>query len=90
MRYVGLVCDYDGTLAHDGVVPASTVEALKRVARSGRRLLLATGRQLDDLLRVFPEAKIFDRLIVENGAVVYRPAQQTQKVLASKPPDSFL
>lgn len=90
MRYVALVCDYDGTLAHDGVVPASTVEALKRVTRSGRRLLLATGRQLDDLLRVFPEARIFDRLIVENGAVIYRPAQQTEKVLASKPPAAFL
>ncbi len=90
MRYMALVCDYDGTLARDGVVPPSTVEALKRVTRSGRRLLLATGRQLDDLLRIFPEAKIFDRLIVENGAVIYRPSQQTHKVLASKPPAAFL
>lgn len=90
MRYVALVCDYDGTLAKDGAVPASTVEALKRVARSGRKLLIATGRQLDDLLRVFPEAKMFDRLIVENGAVVYRPAQQSERVLASKPPDTFV
>ena len=59
LRYFCLISDYDGTLAHDGQVTASTLEALKRVKASGRKLVLATGRELPDLLRVFPETRAF-------------------------------
>ena len=52
-RHLALCCDYDGTLAHDGVVSAATLRALERVAASGRRLVLVTGRELGDLRRVF-------------------------------------
>src|SRR5438552_3869878 len=38
MRYLALACDYDGTLAHDGRVSASTVSALESLLASGRRL----------------------------------------------------
>jgi hydroxymethylpyrimidine pyrophosphatase-like HAD family hydrolase len=31
MRYLALACDYDGTLASDGVVPSATVAALEQV-----------------------------------------------------------
>ena len=34
MRYVCLICDYDGTIAKDGRCAASTVEALPRVCES--------------------------------------------------------
>ena len=53
MRYVALACDYDGTIAHDGAVADSLVDALARLKDSGRRLLLVTGRELDDLCEVF-------------------------------------
>ena len=56
MRYHVLAADYDGTLADDGRVDAPTLEALRRLADTGRKLVLVTGRQLDDLLAVFPEA----------------------------------
>ncbi len=69
MRYFCLVSDYDGTLAHDGKVTASTLEALKRVTASGRKLMLATGRELPELLRVFPETSLFDLAVAENGAL---------------------
>ena len=58
MRYFALACDYDGTLALGGYVDEPTVEALKRLRASGRKLLLVTGRDLDDVLRVFPEAQL--------------------------------
>jgi phosphoglycolate phosphatase (TIGR01487 family) len=87
MRYFCLVCDYDGTIAGDSLVDASTVEALKRVRASGRKLVLATGRELGDLLTVFPELTIFDRVVAENGGLLYRPAQQ-EKVLLTKPASS--
>ena len=83
MRYFCLCCDYDGTIARDGRVAASTIEALKRVRASGRKLVLATGRELNDLLRVFPEVSIFDRVVAENGALVQRPATRDTKVLTS-------
>ena len=73
MRYFCLVCDYDGTIAHDGRCEPSTLDALKRVRASGRKLILATGRQLPELLDVFPEHSIFDRIVAENGAILYRP-----------------
>ncbi|NOT62352.1 MAG: haloacid dehalogenase, partial [Acidobacteria bacterium] len=34
MRYLALACDYDGTLAHNGVVSDETLTALERVRDS--------------------------------------------------------
>ena len=90
MRYFCLICDYDGTIAHDGRCALSTIEALNRVRASGRKLILATGRQLGELQQVFPENEIFDRIVAENGAVLYRPANKDSKVLADAPPPAFV
>jgi len=90
MRYFCLICDYDGTIAHDGRCAPSTVEALKRVRASGRKLILATGRQLTELQEVFPEHAVFDRIVAENGAVLYRPANQECTVLADSPSAEFV
>lgn len=90
MRYFCLICDYDGTIAHDGYCAPSTVEALKRVRASGRRLVLATGRQLSELQAAFPEYAIFDRIIAENGAILYRPASNDCQVLADPPSAEFV
>jgi hypothetical protein len=38
-----LATDYDGTLAHDGVVDEATTSALDTFRRSGRSLVLITG-----------------------------------------------
>ena len=90
MRYFCLTCDYDGTIAHDGRCAPSTVKALKRVAESGRKLVLATGRTLPELIEVFPEISIFDRVVAENGAVLYGPASRDQKSLCERPDDEFV
>jgi len=90
MRYFCLICDYDGTIAHDGRCGPSTVEALKRVSASGRKLILATGRQLAELQGVFPEHALFDRIVAENGAVLHRPANGESKALADPPPPEFV
>src|SRR5919197_3662484 len=90
MRFLALVCDYDGTLAHDGVVDAATVGALERVRESGRRVLLVTGRELDDLERVFDRVDVFDRVVAENGALLYRPESREEETLAEAPPEAFV
>jgi hypothetical protein len=90
MRYLALVCDYDGTIAHHGRVDGATVAALERARASGRKLLLVTGRQLDDLMSVFPNAQVFDRIVAENGAVLYDPTTREERALAAAPPIEFV
>ncbi len=90
MRYLALACDYDGTLALDGRVDERTLAALRRLRESGRRLLLVTGRQVDDLLDTFPHVDLFERVVAENGAVLYRPASGEEKPLADRPPEAFI
>src|ERR1043166_7491388 len=89
MRYLALATDYDGTLAHDGVVDDATVAALHRVLASGRRLIMVTGRELHELLDVFPACHLFDRIVAENGALLYRPAAKEYHVLAPSPPQKL-
>ena len=85
-----LACDYDETLACNGRVDASTVEALVRFKQSGAKLILVTGRQLGDLLSVCMEIRLFDRVVAENGALLYRPIARETRPLAGRPPRHFL
>jgi hydroxymethylpyrimidine pyrophosphatase-like HAD family hydrolase len=89
MRYSVVACDYDGTLASDGIVDEHTLASLQRLLASGRKLILVTGRVLSDLLAIFPKVDLFDRLVVENGAVLYCPADKEEKQLAEAPPNGF-
>jgi HAD superfamily hydrolase (TIGR01484 family) len=90
VRYIALAADYDGTIALHGHVDGSTVGALERARSSGRRLVLVTGRELESLLAVFPEAALFDRVVAENGAVIYDPAARTVHSLGEPPPQLFV
>jgi hydroxymethylpyrimidine pyrophosphatase-like HAD family hydrolase len=90
MRYHVLATDYDGTIAHDGRVDEATVAALDAVRRSGRKILLITGRTLDDLVAVFPRVDLFEYVVSENGAVLHRPATQETRVLAPPPPERLV
>ncbi len=90
MRFLGLACDYDGTIAHHGVVDEGTIAALERLRASGRKLLLVTGRELDDLFSVFPRIDLFDRVVAENGALLYQPATKEEKPLGEPPPKEFI
>jgi len=85
---LALACDYDGTLALHGTVDDATVGALERVAKADRHLLLVTGRELEDLQRGFTRLDLFDRVVAENGGVLYQPATGEITVLtepASQP-----
>lgn len=90
MRYHVLATDYDGTLAKDERVGDQVIESLKRLKASGRKLILVTGRELEDLQRLFPEHVLFDRIVAENGALIYRPATLEERTLGERPPDIFI
>lgn len=90
MRFHILAFDYDGTLARDGRVDDPTLEALERAKASGRKLLLVTGRELDDLRRVFDREDLFECIVAENGALLYWPARKVEQLLAESPPQPFV
>jgi hydroxymethylpyrimidine pyrophosphatase-like HAD family hydrolase/energy-coupling factor transporter ATP-binding protein EcfA2 len=89
VRYLALATDYDGTLAADGVVSEQTIQALERFRESGRKLIMVTGRELVDLEQVFDRMDLFDRIVAENGAVLYRPDTKDRQVLCDPPPAEF-
>jgi hydroxymethylpyrimidine pyrophosphatase-like HAD family hydrolase len=90
MRYVALATDYDGTLATDGVVSDSTLAALERFIASGRKVVLVSGRQLDDLAQVFAHLDVFSRVVAENGAVLFTPATKEVRLLDEAPSAKFV
>ncbi|WP_146136486.1 HAD-IIB family hydrolase [Aphanothece hegewaldii] len=49
MPYLAVASDYDGTLATHGQVSEETLGSLKRLRESGRKLILVTGRELNEL-----------------------------------------
>ena len=85
MHYRALATDYDGTIAHDGIVDEATFDALSRLKESGRNLIMVTGRELDQLVDVCPRLDLFDLVIAENGAVMYEPATKFESVLSGGP-----
>ena len=85
MQYRLLATDYDGTIAHDGVVDAETIEALEQLKQAGRLLVMVTGRELDQLIDVCPRLDLFDLVVAENGAVLYDPKTKFEQVLSGGP-----
>ena len=90
MRFRALATDYDGTIAHDGRVDEETVESLRAARGAGLRLILVTGRELTDLFNTFAHATVFDRIVAENGAVLYNPGTKEIEVLGGRPPQDFV
>lgn len=90
MNFDALATDYDGTIAHDGVVDSPTIDALVRARAAGLRLIMVTGRELSDLFNTFEHSSLFDRIVAENGAALYYPAEGTLEVIAQAPPPALL
>ncbi|MBV8722295.1 MAG: HAD hydrolase family protein [Candidatus Eremiobacteraeota bacterium] len=90
MRYFVLATDYDNTLADHNVVLAETRKAIDALKKSGRSLVLVTGRMLDDLLQTFEGSDVCDAIVAENGAVLYLPKTKERVALAPAPPPAFL
>ena len=90
MRFRAIACDYDRTLAEDGRVVPETVDVLRRGRASGRKLILITGRALDDLRSVFSDLSLFDLVVAENGALLFDPALGSEEPLCASPPATFL
>ena len=87
--YQALATDYDGTLAHHGTVSRETLAAIGRLRASGKKLVLVTGRELEELKHVFPDIGLCDLVVAENGALLYWPTTGRIKLLAEPAPQKF-
>lgn len=85
-----LATDFDGTLAHDGKVSEATLQGLQRLKQAGYKLILVTGRELNDLAATFPQMDVFDLMVLENGPVLYEPATEKMDLLAAQPSAEFV
>src|ERR1051326_93774 len=85
MRFSALATDYDGTLADEGVVAPQLIASLERLRASGFKIFLVTGREVEDLTNVFPRCDLFDRVVAENGGVLYDPKQHAITPLHAAP-----
>lgn len=89
MRYHVLATDYDGTIAHHGHVADPVWAAIRRLRESGRRAVLVTGRELEELFAICPHLDLFDRVVAENGALIYHPRTKETRTLVAPPPPEF-
>lgn len=90
MYFRALAADYDGTLAHHGAMEGSTIDALVRLRRAGGRIILVTGREMADLRHIVPDLTLFDRIVAENGGVLYDPGRNSEMALAPCPPPALV
>lgn len=90
MYFMALAVDYDGTLACEGKVSDEIINSLIELKDSGRKLIMVTGRQLDELKQLFDRIDLFDRIVAENGALIYRPQDESQQLLAEPPSQKFI
>ncbi|MBA4015876.1 MAG: phosphoglycolate phosphatase [Pirellula sp.] len=90
MRYRALATDYDGTIATHGVVDPATVAALERWRSAGRTLIMVTGREMADLKLTCPRLDLFELIVAENGAELFRPSDGQSTLLGEAPPPEFV
>ncbi len=90
MQYHVFATDFDGTLSHDGSVSTETIKALKRLADSGRKIVLVTGREMHSLKSTFPSLHYFHWIVAENGGVIFDTSSGNEIVLGDTPSTAFV
>jgi hydroxymethylpyrimidine pyrophosphatase-like HAD family hydrolase len=89
MRYLALATDYDGTLTTTDRLSSDIERALEQLRASGRRVVLLTGRTLEELASVCDRFDLFDSIVLENGAVLYSPATRKATILRTALPHAL-
>ncbi len=85
MRLRVIATDYDGTIAHDGMLSDSVRQAIHNARKRGVLVVIVTGRILSELKHVAGCLDFVDGVVAENGAVVALPNGHTT-LLGQSPP----
>ena len=90
MRLAAFALDFDGTLTRDGRLGSDVRDAIAVVRDRGIKVVLVTGRRLDDLLSSAGNVACFDAVVAENGAVLHFPGREQTLAIAPAPAPAFL
>jgi hydroxymethylpyrimidine pyrophosphatase-like HAD family hydrolase len=90
MKLSVLALDYDGTVADYGKLDPEVAAAIGEARERGVAVLLVTGRILDELESLLPEADLFDAIVAENGAVLRVGDARLPTLLGEPAPPAFL
>ncbi len=82
--------DYDETIATQGLVSPECIKALGRMKDAGWLLILVTGRRLEELRVVFPALPVFNRVVAENGGLIFNPETGEELLIAKAPPEKLV
>jgi hypothetical protein len=84
--YRAVAVDYDGTLTEGTRPDDDVLDAVEELRAQGVRVVLCTGRVLEDLRALLPDVDMrFDGIVAENGAVALTPATGERDVTATVP-----
>src|SRR5690242_1332634 len=89
LPYRAIASDGDGTLTERGVMDRKTLAALHRWIEWGGMLILVTGeetRQAKD----FAHVRLFQRVVAENGAILFNPLSGQERLLCQPRPPGLL
>lgn len=89
MKLSVLALDYDGTIASEDALDRSVRTAIGDARTHGIKVLIVTGRSLDELRRVAGDLRIVDAVVAENGAVVHFPDNGHTSLLSPPIPRAF-
>lgn len=90
MKLSVIALDYDGTIARRDVLDPAVRDAIAYARTRGIKVLLVTGRILDELRRVAGELHFVDGVVAENGAVLHFPDSGRTSELAPAIPPAFV
>lgn len=85
-----LALDYDDTLAENGRMSSATEAALRSLRNAGFRLILVSGRRLENIRKICGPLDLFDAVILENGATSFCPATNIERLIAPPVDERFL
>ena len=89
MKLCVVALDYDGTIAHGGVMDPDVRTVIGELRRHGITVVIVTGRILSDLRAVAGDLRYVDAVVAENGAVFAVPGSGHSTTLALRPPARF-
>ncbi len=89
-RFKAVAFDYDGTIADRGRMDHATESALGSLRRAGFRLVLVSGRRLENLRQICGVLELFEAVVLENGAVSFNPENGIAQLIAPPIDTRFL
>lgn len=74
MQFKIIATDLDGTIALNDKVDSKTWNVLEQAKKAGFKVILVTGRRLNDITQIGPFDDLCEAIVAEDGAAIFFPA----------------